>query len=50
MTSSKKTADDFYEHNPDEDPLTEVEVAFQFTAGMGRSVRVSIAGKHMEFD
>lgn len=46
----RETVDAFYARNPDEDPLDQVSVNFEFAAGLGRFVTVSIAGKEMELE
>jgi len=42
------TAENYYKRCPDEDPLDQVSVIFEFAPGIGRGVTTYIAGKHME--
>lgn len=45
-----RAVSDYFERNPDEDPLDSMSVTFNFVFGFGRDLDARVAGKIISFD
>lgn len=46
----ERAVSDYYERNPNEDPLDSMSVTFNFVFGYGRDLDVHVAGKTISID